>query len=187
MLGEVPSVKARTVKATPQPKFYSFKNNICIYWKPSFFPRHSLSVWQCSRRNVHVPLTSACCVYSNIYGLSDIHCIRYLTVVNSIHSTSPPVQKYHHMISGSVHVPVSSTTTNSSSIGEVPVPSDTPHGTRLATNRLFSSAEQGSIITYTNVLKGHITVVLVYCTIEWEPDITDTWKGRDPTVIELEV
>ena len=41
-------------------------------------------------------------VHSNVYGLVNIHCIRYHTMVDSIHSTSPPVQKYHTLTSGSV-------------------------------------------------------------------------------------
>ena len=108
---------------------------------------------------MHVPLT--CCVYSNIYGLGDIHCIRYLTAVDSILSTSPPVQKYRHITSCSVEVPMFTTARNSSSIGKEPVSS----GRLFATSRVLSQAEQ-SIIIFTNVLQGHITVVLVCCTIE---------------------
>ena len=35
-----------------------------------------------------------------------------------------------------------------------------------ATSSQVSSAEQGSIIRFTNVLQGHETVVLVCCTIQ---------------------
>ena len=40
---------------------------------------------------LYVSLTSVCCIHSNVYGLCDIHCIRYLTVVDPTHSTSPAV------------------------------------------------------------------------------------------------
>ena len=41
--------------------------------------------------------------YTPMYiGLSNIHCIRYLTVVDPFHSTSSAVQTYHHLTSGSV-------------------------------------------------------------------------------------
>ena len=127
---------------------------------------HNNSVWQCSKRNVHVPLTSACCVYSNIYGLCDIHCIAYLTAVKSFLSTSSPVQSYHHMTSCSVDVPLISTARNSSSIGEEPVPSDTPHGMRRSATISFINQAEQSSIAFTDVLQDHKTVVLVYCTIE---------------------
>ena len=65
-----------------------------------------------------------------------------------------------------------------SSIGEEPVPSIR----RSKTSSLVSFAEQG-IITFTNVLQGYNTVVLVCCTTEWEPDITCTWEGRDINVV----
>ena len=119
---------------------------------------------------IYVLLTSTCCVHSNVYGLGDIQLIRYLTVVNSILSTSLPVQKYHHMTSGSVEVPFASTARNSSSIGEEPI----PKGRLFATSRVLSHAEQGSITTFTNVFQGHKTVVPVCCTIERESN-TSTW------------
>ena len=46
---------------------------------------------------------------------------------------------------------------------------------RSATSSLVSHTEQGSI-TFTNLLQGHKTVVLVYCTIEWEPDTCNNGK-----------
>ena len=112
-------------------------------------------------------LTSVCCVYSNVYSLGDIHCIRYLTTVDPILThTSSSVQKYHHITSCSVEVPLLTTARNPSSIGEVPVPYGlVPSMRRLATSSLVSQAEQG-IITFTNVLQGHDTVVRVCCTIE---------------------
>ena len=68
-----------------------------------------------------VPLTSACCVHSNVYGLCNIHWIRYLTAVDPSHSTSSAVHKYHTLISGSVEIPLLTTAGNFSSIGKVPV------------------------------------------------------------------
>ena len=67
-------------------------------------------------------LTPACCVHSNVYVLVDIHWIRYLTAVDPILSTSSAVQTYHHLISGSVEIPLPLLAGNSSSIGKVPVP-----------------------------------------------------------------
>ena len=112
-------------------------------------------------------LTSASRVHSNVYGLCDIHCIRYLTTVDSSYSTSPPLQTYHHLTSCSVEVPLVTTARNFSSIGEEPVPYDSwPNGIRRsATSSQVSYTAQG-IITFTNVLQGHETVVLVCCTIE---------------------
>ena len=49
-----------------------------------------------------VPLTIVCCVQSNVYGLGNIHCIRYHTRVDSFLSTLPPLQRYPHITSGSV-------------------------------------------------------------------------------------
>ena len=70
------------------------------------------------------PLTSACWVHSNVSGLGNIHCIRYLAAVDPFLSTSSPVQRYYHMTSGSVEIPLNLIiyTGNSSSIGEEPVP-----------------------------------------------------------------
>ena len=105
----------------------------------------------------HILLTSACCVDSNIYGLGKIHCIKYLTMVDSCHSTSPAMHKYYHLTSGSVEVPQCTCTENSSSIGEEPVPYCSPDFTssirRSATSSFVSYAEQG-ICTFTNVLQG---------------------------------
>ena len=109
-------------------------------------------------------LTSAFCVHSNVYTLDDIQLIRYLTAVNSFHSISPLVQKYHHLTSCSVEVPVVTTARNSSSIGKEPVSSCITMR-MSATTRLVSVAEQGSI-TFTNVIQGYKTVVQIYCTIE---------------------
>ena len=52
------------------------------------------------------PLTSTCCIHSNVYGLGDIHYIRDLTAVDSILSTSPAVHMYYHLTSCSVEVPL---------------------------------------------------------------------------------
>ena len=63
-----------------------------------------------------------------------------------------------------VKVPLCTTARNSSSIGEEPV----PYGAsirRSATSSLVSQAEQ-SIITFTNILQVHKTVVLVCSTSE---------------------
>ena len=143
-------------------------------------------IWNCNTTIVvwlqqHVPLTSACWVHSNVYGLGNIHCIRYLTAVGPLLSTSFALQTYIHLTSGSVEVQLASWTKNSSSIGEEPVPYGRPIFTnirRSATSSLVSSTEQG-IITFTNVLQGHNTVVLVCYTSEWEPDITCTGEGSN--------
>ena len=118
---------------------------------------------------LHVLLTSACCVHSNVYGLINTCCIRYHTVVDSSHSTSPPVQNFYFPTRGSVDIPLVTTARNSSSIGEEPVCSDIPpiiSIKRSATSSLVSYTEQGGITTFTNVLQVHKTVVLVCCTIE---------------------
>ena len=131
-----------------------------------------------SYRSVLILLTCACIVNSNVYGLGDFHCIRYLTAVDSIRTTSPPVQKYHHMTSGSVEVPLLTTTRNSTSIREVPVPYSRSISTSIrmsATSSLISHTDQ-RIFTFTNVLQGHKTVVLVYSTFEGEPDICTSGK-----------
>ena len=90
-------------------------------------------------------------------------------MVDSFLSTSPPLQKYHTLTSCSVEVPPVTTGRNSTSIGELPVPQGRlPNGIsirRSATSNLVSQAEQG-IISFTNVLQGHNTVVLVVCTSE---------------------
>ena len=74
-----------------------------------------------NRNTQTMSLTSACCVHSNVHGLGNIHWIRYLTVVDPIHSTSSTVQAYHHLTSVSVEVPLVTTAWHSSSIGEVPL------------------------------------------------------------------
>ena len=88
------------------------------------------------------------------------------------------------MTSGFVEIPLDTWTGNSSSIGEEPVSSDVTIR-RSATSGLVSHAKQG-IITFTNVLQDHDTVVLVCCISEWKPDITCTWEERD-TVVILEI
>ena len=123
-------------------------------------------------------LTSACWVHSNVYGLENIHCIRYHTTVDSIHSTSPPVKKYCTRTSCPADVPQTTTCWNSSSIGKEPVPYDRPSFTsirRSTTSRLVSHTEQG-IIPFTNLLQAHKTVVLVGCTSEPETDCT---RGKE--------
>ena len=125
-------------------------------------------------------LTSACCVHSNVYGLENIPWIRYHTAVDSIHSTSSTVQVYYHLTSAPVEIPQVTFTRNSSSIWKEPVPKHKYifNGIRIsATSIKGSSAEQG-MIPFTNVLQGHETVVLVCCTIEWEPHITCTWSEQ---------
>ena len=116
-----------------------------------------------------LPLTSTCCVHSNVHSLCHIHCIRYHTTVDSCHSTSPAMHKYYHLISGYVEVPlcanciVNNSTGNSSFIGEEPVPYAMSHFTSkmlTATSSFISYAEQG-ISPFTNVLQGHQTVVLI--------------------------
>ena len=84
----------------------------------------------------------------------------YHTMVDSIHTTSPPVQQDFTLTSCSVKVPVATTARNSSSIGEVPVPYGVTSIRRSATSSLVSHTEQGTI-TFTNLLQGHKTVVLV--------------------------
>ena len=90
------------------------------------------------------PLTSACCVHSNVYGLGNIHSIRYLTVIDPFHSTSSAVQTYHHLMSGSVEIIISIATGYSTFIGEEPVPKGRPHNSsirRSTTSCLVSYAE----------------------------------------------
>ena len=67
-------------------------------------------------------LTSACVVHSNVYGLANIHCIRYLTAVDPIHSTSPTMHKHHHLTFASVEIPLALFIGNSGSIWVGPVP-----------------------------------------------------------------
>ena len=125
-------------------------------------------------------LRVCCTVHSNVYNLGNIHFIRYLTTVDSFLSTSPPLQTHYTLTSGSVKVPLVTTGKNFSSTGEPPVPYDSwPNEIRRsATSSLVSYTDQG-IITFTNVLQGHKAVVLVCCTVEWEPD-TFTRKEEIP-------
>ena len=84
--------------------------------------------------------------------------------------------------SGSVEIPLGTRTGNSSSIGEEPVPYGIPTIRRSTTSSLVSYAEQG-IMTFTNVLQDHDTVVLVCCISEWEPDITCTWEDDESSMV----
>ena len=126
---------------------------------------------------MHVPLTSTFCVHSNVCALIITIFIRYNTVVNSIHQSSLPVQKYHHMTSGSVEVPLATTAGNSSSIGKEPVTQGLlPKGfsERTSTARsIVSHAAQG-IITFTNLFSSHKAVVIEYRTFKCEPNLTHT-------------
>ena len=65
-------------------------------------------------------LTRIGCIHSNKKFMR-LGSTRYMTAVNSICSTSPSMQKYAHLTSGSVEVPLVSTARNSSSIREEPV------------------------------------------------------------------
>ena len=114
---------------------------------------------------------SVCTVHPYIHGLDNIHCVRYLTAIDSLRSTSPAVQKYHHATSCSVKVHPATSARNSRSIGEEPVPYGILTIRRPATLMKVSYTEQG-IITFTDILQSHKTVVLVCCTSEWEPDTT---------------
>ena len=134
---------------------------------------------------VHVPLTTACCVYSNVHVLVNTCRIRYHTAIDPIHSSSPPVHAYHTRTSVSVEVPnyklplyitcSNNRVGNSSTIRVVPVAQDncTWRLGASTTCCIVSDTEQG-IIMFTNILQGHNTVVLVCCTIECEPDIICT-------------
>ena len=86
-------------------------------------------------RTVHVQLTSVCRVHSNVYGLGNIHWIRYVTAIDPILSTSFALHKDHHLTSGSVKVPVCtfSTSINPSPIWEKPVTHVSPHSTSVRT------------------------------------------------------
>ena len=133
---------------------------------------------------VHVSLTTACCVHSNVYGLINTCCIRYLTVIDSIHSTSPPVHIYHTLTSESVELPHLTHVDNPSSIRVVPVTQDTPTwnlGSSTA-SCVVSHTEQGSIKTFTNVLQVYEIVVLVCCTSKWEPGTLTYNSGKEGTL-----
>ena len=75
---------------------------------------------------LHLLLTSAYCVHSNVYGLINTCCFRYHTVIDPIHSTSPMVQVLYFPSCGSVDIQLVTSTRNSSSIGEEPVSIDLP-------------------------------------------------------------
>ena len=121
-------------------------------------------------------LTRSFIVHSNVYGLVNIHCIRYLAAVDSLCFTSSAVQKYHVATSCSVKVPLVTTARNSTSIGEEPV----PYSTRIsATITKVSNAKQ-SLIAFTNVLQGNHTVVLVGDTIEYK--FGTTWMDEELNV-----
>ena len=145
-----------------------------LHYIDFLFDTLNLSLCQISTC-MHVPLTCAFCVHSNVCALIITIFIRYNTVVNSILSTSPPLQKYHHMTSGSVEVPLDTTAGNSSSIGKVPVAQGSllkRISVRTSTARsIVSHAAQG-IITCTNVFSSHETVVIEYHTFECEPNLT---------------
>ena len=127
-----------------------------------------------TRPTKSLSLTVACWVHSNVYALCNIPCVGYLTTVDSIHSTSSPVKIHYHLTSCSMEVPLGTKTGNPTSIGKEPVPKNQHPVTTIimnATSSLVSYTEQ-SIITFTNVLQGHNTVVLVFCTSEPETDCT---------------
>ena len=87
---------------------------------------------------LHLPLTTACCVHSNVYCLINTRCIRYHTTVDPLHSTTSPLQILYHLTCGSINIPKFTTPRNPSSIGEEPVASSP----RIAaTSRLVSYAE----------------------------------------------
>ena len=65
-------------------------------------------------------LTSACVVHSNVDDLENLRCIRYLAVVDPIHSTFSAVHTYHHTTSTSVEIPIVASIGNSGSIGVDP-------------------------------------------------------------------
>ena len=133
--------------------------------------------------------TTSCWVHSNVYGLG--HWVRSVTTIYPLHSTSSTVHTYHHVTSGYVDVCLLvwwCIIGNSRSIGKVPVSQcwHSPSKITCATSTLVCSAEQGSII-FTNVLQCHITVVLVCCTIEWEPDTPYTWEGSKTNAYVLQL
>ena len=129
-------------------------------------------------------LTSACCVHSNVYGLCNIHWVRYHTAVDPLHSTSSAVQNYSHLTSVFVEIPLLLFIWNSSIIGIEPDPQGRPSASirPSATSSEVSHTEQGTT-SFSNVLQGQTTVVLVCCIIEWEPDITCTWEESDGNVL----
>ena len=124
------------------------------------------------------PLTSACWEHSNVYGPDNTHCIRYLTAVDPFHSISSVVHTYHHLTSGSEDIKLLFGFTGyCSSIGKEPV--SWTIIIRLATSSLVSYAEQG-IISFANILKGHVTVILVWSTSEY-----CSWERRETESLSI--
>ena len=147
---------------------------ISLFWNT----RKHCSRFEHNKSVQTMSLTSVCCVHSNVYGLGNVHWIRYLTVVDPLLSTSSTLQSYLHLTSGYVEISLITSAGNCSSTGKVPVSFGRPIITsirRPATSSEVSHTEQG-IITFTNVLQGHTTVVLVCYISEGEPDITCTRK-----------
>ena len=66
--------------------------------------------------SLHTP-TSTCWVHSNVDGLGNTHCIRYITVVDPFLSTSSTMHEYHHLTPASEEVPLIFLTRNPTSIG----------------------------------------------------------------------
>ena len=162
-------------------------NALTLYFQTLLYCNISIAV-ELKQDKFTMSLTTASCVHSNVYGLVNIHWIRYLTAVDPIHSTSYTMQKYHHRLSVSVEIPLCCIDTlvgNSSFIRKEPVPYGRPVFTsiRSTTSSEVSHTEQSSSIIFTNVLQGHDTVVQICCTIEWELNITCTQKVRKNNVI----
>ena len=79
------------------------------------------------------------------------------------------------MTSSSVEAPSFTTAGNSRFIGEVPVTQGLLAkgiSVRFSTTRSIVSHTAQGITTFTNVIQGQDTVVLVYFTFEGEPDTT---------------
>ena len=114
-----------------------------------------------------------------------MHQVSHSGISHPLHLSSS--QKYHTLMSTSVKAPLHFNARNSCSIGEEPVPyhrSITIINTS-ATSNLVCQAEQG-ITTFTNILQGHNTVVLVCCTFEREADITWTWGTQVQNLCHLD-
>ena len=91
--------------------------------------------------NLYITLTSVCSVHSNSNVAMNTYSIRYSTMVDPSCSTSPAVQIYKMLTSGSEDLPLltsfSSVAENSSSIWKEPVAYGIPNDTsirRSATN-----------------------------------------------------
>ena len=92
------------------------------------------------------------------------------------------------VISCLIHVLTCVTICHTSSMGKEPVPFARPFFTSIgmsATSSLVSYTAQGPTIPSTDVLQSHTTVVLVCCTIKWEPDITCTYEIEYSKVLEM--